>query len=78
MTYPLLFLSLILIDLPTLAAMTRVERLYIKCNHPKAACKRRWLATSMWQLARDLLPYEAIRDGQNRILYCSMWAYGDE
>jgi hypothetical protein len=31
-----------------------------------------------WQLARDLLPYEAIRDGQNRILYCSMWAYGDE
>ena len=34
--------------------------------------KRRKLATSTWQLARDPLPHEAIRDGKNRIWYCSM------
>ena len=50
----------------------------VNITTPKPPRKRRWLATSMWQLAHDLLPYEAIRDGQNRILYCSIWAYGDE
>jgi hypothetical protein len=50
----------------------------VNVTTPKPPRKRRWLATSMWQLARDLLPYEAIRDGQNQILYCLMWAYGDE
>ena len=45
---------------------------------PKSPCKRRRLATSTWQLARDPLPYETIRDSKNRIWYCLMWAYGDE
>jgi len=34
--------------------------------------KRRKLATSMWELARDPLPYEAICDGKNWIWYCLM------
>jgi len=38
----------------------------------KSPRKRRQLATSMWRLARDPLPYKAIRDGKNRIWYCSM------
>ena len=32
---------------------------------PKSPRKRRQLATSTWQLARDPSPYEAIRDGKN-------------
>jgi hypothetical protein len=44
---------------------------------PKSPHKRRKLATSTWQLACDPLPHEAIRDGKNRIWYCSMWACGD-
>ena len=33
----------------------------------KLPCKRRQLATSTWRLARDPLPYEAIRNGKNWI-----------
>ncbi len=32
---------------------------------PKSPCKRRRLVTFTWQLARDPLPYESIRDGKN-------------
>ena len=32
---------------------------------PKSPYKRRWLATFTWQLARDFLPYKAIREGKN-------------
>src|SRR6266704_2887305 len=39
---------------------------------PESSRKRRKLATSMWELARDPLPHEAIRDGKNRIWYCLM------
>ena len=39
---------------------------------PESSRKRRKLATSTWELARDPLPHEAIRDGKNRIWYCSM------
>ena len=38
----------------------------------KSPRKRRRLATSTWRLARDPLPHEDIRDGKNRIWYCSM------
>jgi len=44
----------------------------------KSPYKRRKLATSMWQLARDPFPYKAICDSKNQIWYCLMWAYGDE
>jgi len=44
---------------------------------PKSPHKRRKLATSIWQLARDPLPYKVIRDGKNRIWYYLMWACGD-
>ncbi len=39
---------------------------------PESSRKRRKLATSTWELARDPLPHEAIRDGKNRIWYCLM------
>ena len=32
---------------------------------PKSPHKRRRLATSTWQLARDFFPHESIRDGKN-------------
>ena len=32
---------------------------------PESSRKRRKLATSTWELARDPLPYKAIRDGKN-------------
>ena len=32
---------------------------------PKSLCKRRRLATFIWQLVRDPLPHKAIRDSKN-------------
>ena len=39
---------------------------------PPPRKKRKLTATSTWALSREPLPHEAIRDGKNKIWYCSM------